>query len=64
LFTNQTPRVIRELTQANGHLTPAEWLTQNGKDVIQERLYLKIMASQIFALLSDEAQKVIERQRN
>jgi hypothetical protein len=55
LFMNQTPRVICELTQADGHLTAAGQLTQSGKDIIQERLHLKIMASQIFALLSDEA---------
>ena len=55
-FTNQTPRVICELTQANGHLTAADQLTQSGKDIIQEWLHLKIMASQIFALLSNDAQ--------
>ncbi len=64
LFTNQTPRVICELTQANGHLTAAGWLTQSGKDIIQERLHSKIMTSQIFALLPDKARKVIERQSN
>ncbi len=64
LFTNQTPRVILEPTQADGHLTAAGQLTQSGKDIIQEWLHLKIMASQIFALLSNKAQKVIERQSN
>jgi hypothetical protein len=64
LFTNQTPRVISELTQADGHLTAAGQLTQSGKDIIQERLLLKVMASQIFALLSDKARKVIEHQSN
>jgi hypothetical protein len=62
LFTNQTPRVICELTQANGHLTAAGQLTESGKDIIQERLHSKIMASQIFVLLSNKAQKVIECQ--
>jgi hypothetical protein len=53
-----------QLTQANSHLTAAGQLTQSGKDIIQEQLHLKIMASQIFALLSNEAQKVIEHQSN
>jgi hypothetical protein len=55
LFTNQTPRVISELTQANGYLTAAGRLTQSGKDIFQKQLHSKIMTSQIFALLSDEA---------
>jgi hypothetical protein len=63
-FTNQTPRVISELTQVDSHRTAAGQLTQSGKDIIQEWLHSKIMASQIFALLSDEAQKVIECQSN
>jgi hypothetical protein len=54
-FTNQTPRVISGLTQAKGHLTAAGQLTQSGKDIIQEQLHSKIMASQIFALLSNKA---------
>ncbi len=64
LFMSQPLRVIRELTQANGHITAAGWLTQHGKDIIQELLHSKIMASQIFAFLSNEAQTVIECQSN
>jgi hypothetical protein len=62
LFTIQVPKVIHELTQADGNLTATGQLTQSGKEIIQEKLHLKIMASQIFALLSNDAQKVIERQ--
>ena len=54
-FTVQTPRVIRELTQANGELTATtKKLTATGKEAIQKRLHSKI-------LLSDDAHKVIER---
>ncbi len=53
-FTVQTPRVIRELTQANGEITPVtKKLTATGKEAIQKRLHSKI-------LLSDDAHKVIE----
>jgi hypothetical protein len=61
-FTTQTPRVIRELTQANGELTGTGRLTIAGKEVIQKRLHSKIFAYQILSMLSDDACKVIERQ--
>jgi hypothetical protein len=62
-FTVQSPRVIRELTQANSELTlTTKKLTATGKDVIQKRLYSKIFATQIMAMLSDDACKVIECQ--
>ncbi len=63
-FTVQSPKVISEITQADGHLTTASWLTQKGKDFIQECLHSKIMASQILSMLSDDARQVIERQSN
>ena len=47
-FTVQTPRVIRELTQANGELTATtKKLTATGKDVVQKRLHSKIFGSRI-----------------
>jgi hypothetical protein len=61
-FTNQTPRVICELPQADGELTATDQLTTVGKEVIQKRLHSKILAFQILAMLSDDACKVIERQ--
>jgi len=62
-FTVQRPRVIRELTQANSELTPTtKKLTATGKDVIQKRLHSKIFATQITAMLSNDARKVIECQ--
>ena len=62
-FTVQSPRVICELTQADSELTPTtKKLTATGKDVIQKRLHSKIFATQIMAMLSDNARKVIERQ--
>ncbi len=61
-FTNQTPRVICELTQANEELTATGWLTAVGKEVIQKRLHSKILAFQILAMLSDDARKMIECQ--
>ena len=62
-FTVQTPRVIRELTHANSELTlTTKKLTATGKEVIQKRLHFKIFATQLMAMLSDDARKVIERQ--
>ena len=62
-FTVQSPRVILELTQANSELTPTtKKLTATEKDVIQKRLHSKIFATQIMAMLSNDACKVIERQ--
>jgi len=62
-FTVQSPRVICELTQADSELTPTtKKLTATGKDVIQKRLHSKIFATQLMAMLSDDARKVIERQ--
>jgi hypothetical protein len=61
-FTNQTPQVICELTQADGELTATCRLTNAGKEVIQKRLHSKILAFQILAMLSDDACKVIECQ--
>jgi hypothetical protein len=62
-FTVQSPRFIRELTQANSELTPTtKKLTDTGKEAIQKRLYSKILAFEVLAMLSDNARKVIERQ--
>ena len=53
-FTVQTPRVIRELTQANGELTATtKKLTATGKEAIQKRIHSKILAFQVLAMLSD-----------
>jgi hypothetical protein len=41
-FTNQNPKVIQELTQGDGHLTPAGRLTVIGKAIIQEQIHSKI----------------------
>jgi hypothetical protein len=38
-FTVQSPKVISEITQADGWLTAASWLTQKGKYLIQECLH-------------------------
>jgi hypothetical protein len=61
-FTTQNPRVIHDLTQANGELTVTGRITAEGKKVIQERLQAKIFAYQLLSMLSDDARKVIERQ--
>jgi len=43
-------------------LTPTtKKLTTTGKDIIQKRLHSKIFATQIMAMLSNDARKVIER---
>ena len=61
-FTNQFPKTISDLTEANGHLDATGALTQDGKDIIQGRIHSKILAYQILAMLSDSARQVIERQ--
>ncbi len=63
-FTNQNPKVIQELTQADGHRTVAGRLTVIGKTIIQEQIHSKILAHQAMAMLSDEARQAIERQSN
>jgi hypothetical protein len=52
---NQTPRVICELTQADGELTATGQLIAARKEVIQKRLHSKILAFQILAMLSNDA---------
>jgi hypothetical protein len=44
-FTVHYLKVISEITQVDGHLTTASWLTQKGKDLIQGCLHSKILAS-------------------
>jgi hypothetical protein len=61
-FTNQSPKVVSDLTAAGGHLTTTGRLTQTGKDIIQGRLHSKILAHQILSMLTDDARQVIERQ--
>ena len=61
-FTNQTPQVICELTQAGKELTATGQLTTVRKEVIQKRLHSKILTFQILAMLCDDACKVIECQ--
>jgi hypothetical protein len=62
LFTDQNPRLIQELTQADGHLTPKGRLTASGRGIIQKQLHSKILAFQILTMLSYDACKVFERQ--
>jgi hypothetical protein len=61
-FTNQSPRIISDLTAAGGHLTTAGCLTQAGKDLIQGRLHSKILAHQILSMLTVDVHQVIECQ--
>ena len=61
-FTDQNPKAIKELTQANGELTARGALTASGKKIIQQRILSKILAHQTLALLTDEARQVIEQQ--
>ncbi len=64
-FTNQFPRVIRELTVADGYLTPCTNVPTNiGKNLIQKRIHSKILAYQVLIMLTDDACKVIKRQSN
>ena len=61
-FTDQNPKAIEILTQANGELTTGGRLTASGKKVIQQRILSKILAHQTLALLNNEARQVIEQQ--
>jgi hypothetical protein len=61
-FTNQSPKVISNLTAAGGHLTTAGRLTQTGKDIIQGCLHSKILAHQILSMITNNERQVIERQ--
>ena len=61
-FTDQHPKAIEPLTQANGELTARGGLTTSGKKIVQQRILSKILAHQTLALLTDEARQVIEQQ--
>jgi hypothetical protein len=61
-FTDQNPKVIFELTAANGNLTNTGRLNTTGKKVIQQQILSKILAHQTLAMLTDEACQVIEQQ--
>ena len=61
-FTNQSPKSISDLSEANGHLTATGGLTQDGKDLIQGCIHSKILAYQILAMLIDGACRVIKHQ--
>jgi hypothetical protein len=61
-FTNQNPKFIQELTQADSHLNAAGRLIAVGKTIIQERIHSKILAHQAMAMLSNKACQVVERQ--
>jgi hypothetical protein len=43
-FTNQSPKVISDLTTEGGHFTTAGCLTQTVKDIIQRHLHSMILA--------------------
>ena len=53
--------VIAELTQANGFLDAAGDLTDDGKDLVLERMHSKFLAHHLLELLSDSARQAIEQ---
>jgi hypothetical protein len=55
-----TNNIIAELTQANGFLDAAGDLTNDGKDLILERMHSKFLAHHLLELISNSARQVIE----
>jgi hypothetical protein len=61
-FTNQTPKIISDLTPVDRHLNKYERLTPDGKQVIQEHILSDYFAYHVMDLIADDAHQVIERQ--
>ncbi len=65
-FVDQYPQIIRPLSQAAGNLSnhtpPPPRLTDQGKDVMRDRIQSKIMAFQLLELLSPVACQAVELQ--
>ncbi len=59
-FTNKTPTVFLDLTQADGHLTTTGRPTHDGKEIATKCILSKIMAYQVLELLTDDADQMIE----
>ncbi len=62
IFLKSESKIILDLTQANGHLTTMGRLTKAGKGIITRCILSKILAYQVFEILTDDASQVIDCQ--
>ena len=61
-FTIMATNTIGALTAANGFLNGAGALTNEGKELVLERMHSKFLAHQLLELLTDSARQAIEQQ--
>jgi hypothetical protein len=61
-FTVNAMNSIRELTQADGFLDNTGALTNDGKDLVLERMHSKFLGHHILEILTDSAHQAIEKQ--
>jgi hypothetical protein len=61
-FTVNAMNLIRELTQADGFLEDTGALTNDGKDLVLERMHSKFLGYHILEILTDSAYQAIEQQ--
>ena len=61
-FTIMATNTIAELTAANGFLTGASALNDQGKELVLERMHSKFLAHQLLKLLTDFACQAIKQQ--
>jgi len=61
-FTIMAANTIGDLNQANGFLNVGGALTDEGKDLVLERMHSKFLAHQLLELLTDSARQAIEQQ--
>jgi hypothetical protein len=63
-FTIMASNTIEPLTSANGGLSCAGILTDNGKELVLERMHSKFLGHQIMELLTDSARQAIKQHSN
>ena len=61
-FTVMATNTIGDFTVANGFLTAGGALTDDGKELVLERMHSKFLAHQLLELLTDSARQAIEQQ--
>jgi len=61
-FTIMATNTIEDLTAANAFLTAGGALTDDGKELVLERMHSKILAHQLLELLTESACQAIEQQ--
>ena len=61
-FTIMATNTIEDLTAANAFLTAGGALTNDGKELVLERMHSKILAHHLSELLTDSARQAIEQQ--